>query len=346
MAATSIPILIRDPEIEGKIEGRAIVLCDTNLWINLARARTDETRRLQARLRELVRRSRLFCPLTFTTIRELLSQCPDSAAQVAALMEELSLNIAFASTEEIFAIEVDAAFDAIRLDHDRRSLRPSEIFVPSFSFLSRQSYLHFPTSKFSLDKQQQLANEITQCVRGAGIRELVRALSSMLPLPREKAPPYQAAALRRREYAAGNKQRAWEVEKEAAARNIVAPRVEHLKQRCRDGRSLDLLGRFCRLAEDGSCVVEDTVLEKMPSVMHYIDVMTVVGWDTRRRNCVNDFFDRELIFAPFVYSDVCVTLDGGLRDVLSQALKLNDIDACVTRCVPTYYALEQYLDGL
>ncbi len=112
--ARNIPIDLRDPELSEKARKRLSVLLDMNVWIDLAEGKAQQASRLREKVQQLVKRGKLFCPLAPTIIWELYRQSYTSAVKVAELMEELSLGIAFAPTEEIYLHEVDAVFEAIR----------------------------------------------------------------------------------------------------------------------------------------------------------------------------------------------------------------------------------------
>jgi len=125
-----------------------------NFWIDIVEAKTVQLVRLRDGLRELVGGSRLFCPLTFTTIHELLFQAHASAVKIGALMEALSLNVAFAPSEELFLKEVDAAFQVIGTNN-RPRLGSLDLFVPIMSYIRTEGTLRFPET-FPPERRQQL----------------------------------------------------------------------------------------------------------------------------------------------------------------------------------------------
>jgi predicted nucleic acid-binding protein len=322
----SVAIVFQDPEIPRRIEGRSIFLLDTNVWIDLAEPKTDQVLRLQERLRELVMRAKLFCPLTYTTISEILLMEYASAIKLAAQMNDLSLSIAFAPTETILVREVDAAFWAV-CHGAHQALGASEIFVPVTGFLS-DAELSFPTSRFGEEEQRRMADSISREMRQLSVVGLIEMFRDSLPMERERAPDYAATALRRRQFTHGNKELARKVEEEWILQTFITARLRALQERIPTSAQVE----------------PEQLLELTPSIRHDIDVMTIVGNDPNRIDKSQDFYDFELLRAPFVYSDVLVTRDKRIRHIVTSELR-SDI-AKSTKCLGTYDSLELYLESL
>lgn len=334
----SLSVDLRDPEIAIKVEGRGTVLFDTNFWIDIAEAKTVQLVRLQDRLRELVIGSRLFCPLTFTTIHELLFQTHASAVRVGALMEDLSLNIAFAPSEDLIIKEVDAAFQMIATNN-RPHLGSFDVFVPIMSYFCTEGTLRFPET-FPPERRQQLRDHMAQSLRGLGVVEYLDMMKSSMPLPRKEAPPYKAAAVRRREAARDSKELAWRIEAEAVLNQFVLPRLKTLMRTLPD----ELQVRWRNLPTIRYIALAKYLLPHMPATRHYIDVMTAAGFDAGRGFQMNDFFDLELIKVPLVYSDALATGDKWVKHLLTKEIK--GATSRSRRYVWNYDELEEYLASL
>src|SRR5260370_517904 len=92
-----------------KVRDRKPVVLDMNCWINMGDDKSAQSTRIKGTLRKLVSEGAIFCPLSFGLICELYKQAEDSRLRVGMLMEELSLNVSYASRDEIFAWEVERA---------------------------------------------------------------------------------------------------------------------------------------------------------------------------------------------------------------------------------------------
>ena len=146
----------------------------------------------------------------------------------------------------------------------------------------------------------------------------------IFPMVAQRAPAYSEAARRRKNFAGGSKEKARRVEEEAVLKSIVTPRLIELRRAFPIGRQIEILGRFEQLPRDRYGGWAGVLLGMMPAVKHSIDVYTATGEDSRRKDSMNDFFDRELIMAPLVYSDALVTWDRWIRHILSfESVKRN-----------------------
>jgi hypothetical protein len=80
---------------------------DTSVWFNLTEEVNDQVKRVKLLLIDLVKRGKIFCPLTYPGIVELLKRTYKNALEVAALMDDLSLGASFASDETIYRKEIE-----------------------------------------------------------------------------------------------------------------------------------------------------------------------------------------------------------------------------------------------
>jgi hypothetical protein len=336
----NITISLRDPEIQKKIDGRATVLLDTNIWIDLAEAKTAQTSRLQDKLRELVGSSKLFCPLSASMIWELYRQTYSSALRVATLMEELSLNIAFAPSEEIFVSEVQAALEEV-WSGASAELGAVALFVPFFAHISSLAELQFPES-FRFGDPQKFAEFVRRECRAIGVVELCTMMQDRLPIAEVQAPAYAAAATRRKEFARGDKEKARRIEEDAILRSTVIPLLKSLYVALPPQKRITVARSLAGISEETNDSAARNLLKSMPAITHFIDVQTAVGQDPGRKDKTRDFHDREVMMTPFVYSDVFVSRDRGIRHILSCELK--EGISSKKRCIWTYNALEEYLD--
>jgi hypothetical protein len=332
-----VPLDLRDPKLSEKSRNRLSVLLDMNVWIDLAEGKTPQSSRLKEKLRWLVKSGKLFCPLVPTTIWELYRQSYDSAVGVAALMEELSLGLSFAPTEEIYRHEVDAAFEKIYTGA-KPGVTHAKLYVPVMAFISSIDSLIFPNAAL-FENPGELADKLARRLRDVGLVEFCNLARSHFPQPALPPPGYAATGLRRKEIAGNSKEKIRRVEEEAVMRSIVTPRLIELRRRLPEHLQLVFHARILRLPRDRYGGRMRHLLSWMPSVEHRVEVMSLVGKDPGRPDQIRDFFDLELIMAPYVYSTVLVTRDRWIRHILR---KLGG----EYRGLWTHDAFEEFLDGL
>jgi hypothetical protein len=333
-----IPISVRDPQIPEKIGERFTVLLDMNVWIDLTEEKTEEISRIREKLRSLVKRGTLFCPLVPTIIWELYRQSYTSAIKVAEVMEELSLNICFAPTEEICIKEVDAVFEEI-CTGAKPIIGPDMLFVPVSAFLGTRGALHFPNVS-AFEDPQLLADQVAQQLRATSIVELCRMTKNSFSQPKERAPRYAETALRRKEIAGKSRERTRRVEEEAVLRSMVTPRISELSSLLPIHVQADLAERLRSLPKDSYGGAARHLISLMPSVNHRIEVFCLVGQDPLRKDDMRDFYDLELIMASYVYSNVFATRDKGIRYILEKLGGSQD------KIFGKYEKFEKYLDSL
>jgi hypothetical protein len=336
--ARDIPIDLRDPELSEKARKRLSVLLDMNVWIDLAEGKAQQASRLREKVQQLVKRGKLFCPLAPTIIWELYRQSYTSAVKVAELMEELSLGIAFAPTEEIYLHEVDAVFEAIQSGRQPRVVGPAQLFVPIIAHISSVAHIHFPNVT-AFEDPQQLTDEIVRQLLKMGFVEFCKMTHARLSQLEVPAPGFAATGVRRREIAGRSREKARRVEEQEVMSSIVTPRLTELRHRLPWNLQCEFYERLTKLPTDRYGGVTRHLLASMPSIDRRVDVFSLIGEDPTRRDRINDFFDLELIMAPYVYSTVLVTRDKWIRHLLK------DLGGDL-RCLWTYEALEEFLDEL
>ncbi len=327
---------LRDPEISKKVEGRLVVLMDMNVWIDLAEASTEQGARLREKLQDLVSGAMVFCPLTASLIWELYRQSFSSALRVAALMEEFSLNISFASTEEIFTAEVDAVFEEIRRG-SRPAVDPSVLFVPVIAHIAELPF----STRLLMRTDQAIAG---QALKGIGLVELCKMTRQAFSMEEGPVPALAATSLRRKEIAGGSKEKARRIEEEAALRNFVTPRFIELSRSLPLPAHLEMLRRVEELPRDRYRGAAGHLLKSMPSITQYVNVFLVIGQDPGRKDKASYFFDIELMTAPLAHSDIFVSWDRWIRPIVERVLSPTAV--ATKQCLWTPGAFENCLDKL
>src|SRR5262245_1497069 len=107
MAEKVIPFTFDKDALWRKVRNMKAVFLDMNGWINMADDKTPQATGVKDALRKAVSQGLAFCPLSYGVLTELYKQSFDSRMRVGQLMEELSLNIAYANRGEVFTWEVE-----------------------------------------------------------------------------------------------------------------------------------------------------------------------------------------------------------------------------------------------
>ncbi|MEX2301020.1 MAG: hypothetical protein WD733_08800 [Bryobacterales bacterium] len=297
---------------------RQALFFDTNIWIDLVENTTPVWRHLAGMLKQLVKARVVFCPLATPTIWELYRQPPACAPDVAQLMDTLSLRTAFANRTEIFRAEV-RNFVLGLVDRQRGMLSPREVYVPVAHYLSTRLRLVFPNS-YTGDEREAMTAAVTRRLGSVGVENLVSWRKNSTGLGRESIPPYSAARKSRRAQAGSSRTKARNIEAEFVYDRHIEPALQSVM------RSLSVSTRaqvMCCLASiepdrEGSRI--EALLEKMPALRNAVDLYTIAGFDPERKDRRADFFDIEMLIAPFAYADVFVSQDRWIRHLIHKDL--------------------------
>ncbi|MBN9519333.1 hypothetical protein J0H58_12560 [bacterium] len=337
-----VPYEFDRAKVWGKVKDRKLVFLDTMVWINMSEAESKglpEAQSVREKLKEGVRSGRIICPLSATLIWELYKQ-EHSALRTGALMEELSLNVCFASSDEVFEWEVERFAKKLAGREDDRCSREM-LFVPVTGYLSSYYTLTFPAG--TPDESVQL------CGRVAAERAHARTLTELLKLRggemREymknmEVKPFQHHALQYRELAKGDRSKVWRIEEETIFKLYVLPAMKRLPPALK----LHLLQFALNAPKDkyGGCL--PSLLPELPAIHNHIEVMTRSTEDPNRKDRPNDFFDLDMMPVSLAYADAFVSFDRWVRErFLKTGVKPARI-AC--EFCSTYAELAGWLDRL
>jgi hypothetical protein len=160
MSSEKIKIQITDPELLRRIEGRLSIPMDTSVWFNLSEGLNDQVK--------------IFCPLTFSGMSELLKRSYQNALEVAVLMDELGLGISFASDETIYTRELER-FLLNALHGEERLLGKGEIYVPVMGWLGATGSLDFPAEfPAPSEDRKKLADSFAELLKVQKVSDIVR----------------------------------------------------------------------------------------------------------------------------------------------------------------------------
>jgi hypothetical protein len=346
MSSEIVKFQITDTELLREIENRISIALDTSVWFNLTEEVNDQVKRVKLLLIDLVKRGKIFCPLTYPGIVELLKRTYKNALEVAALMDALSLGVAFASDETIYRKEI-GRFLLNAIYGEERFLEKREIYAPMMGWLAAGGSLDFPQGfPGSSEDRQKATDYLAGLLKSMKISDFVKLLNGRLPLPDVvKQPNYDWK--KRWEENQGNKKKLKEIEKQAVLRRVIE-RIEEetalespeqtlvFKLRARD--------YIHSLPKDKDGTSATAVLERMPAHKNMAEVMTFTGFDPSRTDKMNDFYDIQLMIIPMAYADIAVATDKWIRELMkSHGKTLHDRSA---KYIGDWPQFESYLSAL
>jgi hypothetical protein len=321
-----------------RIQGREVVSLDSNIWIDMADGKKPDARPIKETLIDLVQAGTLFCPLSPTLIWELYKQ-DSSLLRTGELMETLSLNVCFASTDEIFDWEVECFAKKLAGSEDDRCTRKM-LFVPVMGYLTSRFRLVYPADtpedtirdfgKIVQDRLNSLTLTELLKLRGDGISQFLKCMPPT---------PFQKEALRARESAKGDRSKVWRTEEESVASRYIMPAIRKLPFPLRL-YVLQFAKNAPRDKYDG-CL--PTLLGALSAIHNHVEVMIRALEDPNRKDKSSDFFDLDMLPVPLAYADVFVSQDKWIRDILKNRgsfLKRNPCKFC-----QDFDELKKWLEG-
>jgi hypothetical protein len=344
MAATTVSCSFDKDAVWKKVCRRKPVVLDMNAWINMADDKSDLATRVKGTLRKLVSDGVIFCPLSFGLICELYRQAEDSRLRVGTLMEGLSLNVSYASKEDIFAWEVERCVRRLA-DAGPIDLSDFGLYVPVAAYLASNFHLTFPEDspaarveeavKMVNDRANSLTfTELLQ-LRAANETDDIFNFAKSFP-----SPDLSEERKRIWDSLKGNREKILRNETESVFRLYVKPAMDNLPP--------PVKARFIRYLptapKDKYGGVLGELLKYLPSIQNHIEVMAAVSQNPARRDKGNDFFDFEVIPVPLAYASVFVAQDKGIRDMLRNRTRILERSDC--RYCFDLTELEEWLETL
>jgi hypothetical protein len=303
------------------IAGRSVIYLDTNVWIALAHARTDEARQCLSQCRDAQRARLAIFPVSYASISELIEQA-SSPSQISrcGLMDALSEGISFRQQ------------DAIRLNEARNALRILLGLGPEpcdrtrvFSYVLEA--FGDATVSFTAEwTDEMVANFIDYCWSSGAVTTLKWLLSrpdvgewrhehlESEQTDQSKFEDVLRRAINQHRTKDGkpHRGRALNEERQYYFRNMVVPllssiaRADELKQAA--PRIQQILAGHKELL--------DSVMLAMPTVDVASRLLAERIMNPSRPYKPEDFWDVEHAANAYVYSDAFCSLDGGLLHAL------------------------------
>lgn len=303
---------------EERVRGRAVLYLDTNAWSDLSEAKTTDAEVARDLIKTAHAGARIVCPVSFSTITELLKRDvnPDSLAQ-AALMDLLSDGISYRATRHVRDLEILAACEFL-LSGRADSPLP-QVFTVIACYEADQRIV-FPDGW-----SESGADEFMMKMEEFGLPSVRwlqqnRRSREYLDLHATTDTKYEREISRKRDDAS-----TWAAD---ANGKLDAQKLRYEEHICVLNKYI--LENVLRLVDPatfgrlalrlGMLNTDDALLSKvvraMPSTwlsceMH---VQRMLGRGRRTRK--QDFYDHEHAVLAIPYADAFVTSDGGILDVL------------------------------
>jgi len=319
------PLSLTDSTLE-KLRNRKAFLFDISVWNQLADGKTKESVEVRETLIALRDEGVLFCPLSAPAIWELRKQAGTSFMRTAELMEELSFNVTFRGIDQLFDYEI-AHFIQYLLIDEFTPLSIDELFGSLLSYLSPSFSLVNSAGQIT-EKQKSFNGKVGGLVQNISLTTFMAMLGeNSYPSPKE-TPKFQAANIKRREFAKGDKLKMKRIEQEHIANSVILPRFNKMRSRLPLEQQFSIVEKISTLPENKKYggVLEHT-LSFMPALSSYVQVLTVSGYNINRKDkdADHDFFDKEILIYGLSYASVFVVIDGWLKDLIELVRKHGNI---------------------
>jgi hypothetical protein len=328
MIAKTVSCTFDKEAVWTKARHRKPVVLDMNCWINMGDDKCPLSTRIKGTLRKLVSDGTIFCPLSFGLICELYMQAEDSRLRVGTLMEELSLNVSYASREEIFAWEVERAVRRLA-DAGPIDLSTYEIYVPVLAYLTSRFQLQFPHG-FPSEHIEDFTKKLKERAESLTFTELLTMRAAREGdtifnfIKQFPAPKYSTEAKCIWDMVKGDKQKIQRIESETIFKQYIQPAIRKLPLSVQS-KFLDYLQTAPKDKFSG-CL--GGLINHMPAIRNHMELMSAVTQQPSRKDKINDFFDNDIIPVPLAYASVFVAQDKGIRDLLRNRTAILKRNSC------------------
>ncbi|MCE7890789.1 MAG: hypothetical protein DYH12_14025 [Sorangiineae bacterium PRO1] len=314
------------------VDGRRVIYLDSNIWIDLRDAKTDEARACREACGLAVDEGRAIFPLSYGSISEVMhNPSKEARERQADLMDALSLGVTFRAPHVVHALEGEAAYRYF-YRNDSTPVSRSEVFtlVPDHVGDGR---LEFPAGWKATDVARFL--DYMQSETGwRTVRWLVDHLDHEEIARNHQLGHYESSmaevVTKQRELARG------ESKKKVRARLLTEARVELFNQHVLPAirRALIRDVGLDRMVEESERVQEEhgeggpgrlavVFQAATPSLELRAQLFAARALDTNGRPKATDFWDTEHASVAPIHADAFVTADGGLRTMLRAQKKLS-----------------------
>ena len=305
------------------LNDRKALLFDTSVWIRLAEGKTKESIEIREMLIHLKDRAIIFCPLSAPTIWELRKQAGESFKRTSILMEELSLNITFRGIDQIFDYEI-SNFIQYLLTDTFVPLSKIELFGSLLSYLSPG--FHLEPGSCTEESKGKVMSYIADLVKNTSLTLLMEMVGENSSPEPKLLPDYQATNIKRRRVSNGDKNKMKRIELEYVTQSILLPKMNKQRSLLPMDQQFYIVEKVSQLPRSkkyGSAA--EYIIGYLPALSSYINVFTVSGYDTNRKDNMNDYFDIQFLVYGLSYASIFVAIDRGVKNLVALVRKEGDI---------------------
>lgn len=230
-------------------------------------------------------------------------------------MEKLSLNLCYMHSNEVFRNEVINFIKCI-LKKQKLPLANELILCPILGYQSSNYTLSFPES-FSKYQINEKSEAIKQYLDNMTLTEILKFRKLYFPFKIEtNILSFKERNEKRHRFAKRNKTKMRRIEEEYVANQFILPLIKQIYTLLSLEQTITVEDYIKSLPKDRFGGSIRSILENLPALQSFVEIMTITGYDLNRKDKINDFFDRELMIIPLAYADVFVAEDKWIRHLL------------------------------
>lgn len=321
----SLPAFDEDSRPPLDLVSRRLVYLDSNAWIELADHKQDAA---AAECVRAVEKGELLFPLSYPIISEVIEQPNiDQRRTTAALMDRLSMGVTFRPVRTIQLLEAERAF-AILLGQTAVPPEPGLILSWAIEFVGTANVTFDATwdeakAKRFLDlmRQERAVRSVGWIVDHAPVDAMrARHAESKARYVEElSASIHRAAAAVAQLAGPARKRRLVLEERKYVTETILVPRFRDLLiERVGVEGLREAVSALSSQLGEGDERRFEQLMQAAPSTDLWCEIMAERSMNSSRRVRPQDFHDVEHGLVGGAYSDVFVTRDSGLIDLLEQ----------------------------
>ncbi len=322
---------IFDIDLVNKINNKIILTIDINVWIDLVEKESILIDDINKTLLDLVNKGKIICPITSANLWELYKQDYDSMIRISYLMEKLSLNVFYRSSNQVYSEEIKNYLTNFLKKDFSNTLPLERVFGPFLSHISSHAALKYPESNVDnnvVTSTNKFVEAMSSKITLSQYINLCKNFNIDLKKVNNTPTVFNLNLKDTWNFTKGNKEKIRRIEEEWVIKNKILPKLNKYRSLLLPLIKLEFDEHLKSLSKNKYGGVSDHILKYMPAIKNGIDVYTVVSYNPDRKSRQNDFFDIELLEVPLAYSNYLVSQDGWIRELLTKNKYLLDQNNC------------------
>ncbi|MCK4415149.1 MAG: hypothetical protein KAY32_16580, partial [Candidatus Eisenbacteria sp.] len=232
-----------------------------------------------------------------------------------------TLGLTFSMDYDVFDREV-ANFVLCFLSGNYTRLPIHSTLGPVAAFLGSGASLEFPHDHPATETERhELTTQVSRAISRTNLVDLVGMLGDRLPLPKQELRPplrYREAREARLAFTKGNRQRARSIEENYVVQHLVMPRLRRAWWNLPIADRLRLANHIESLSWNRYGSRAKPVLQQMPALYSYIEILAISGLDPARSNKASDVTDIQMMVVPLAYAHAFASNDRWMRHLLTR----------------------------